>query len=631
MSRQLLIKILTVVGIILLFAYFLYPTIQFNFLMSRQDKEDLKIENPDKYEKLLQNSIKLGLDLQGGMNLVMEVDVRELLNKLARNKDERFESALKEAEKEARDSESGFLTIFVRKLQEMGVDLSRYYGTRTLRDQEEIIQYLREQSNEAVNRSLEVLRNRVDQFGVAEPTIQKQGDSRIIVELAGVTDPDRVRGIVGKTALLEFRLLKDPQAVDRIGAKINEYLMGQTSSDSVEVSQPAIEKETSDTSVVRGEELFGEIDAETGVMDTTVVDSAELARQKTFKENLFFYDPNNAEILLVPKENEARLYKVLQDPEIQKIIDEEIGDGELLVGKTTPNQTFIPVYLANKEAELTGETIEEARQQVGRSASSIGGFEVSLNFNDEGARIFSRVTGANLQKPLAIVLDDKVQSAPTIQSKIRDGRAVVTNIRSIEEAEDLAVVLRAGALPAPLKVLEERSVGPSLGRDSVNQGTYSALIGLLLVGLFMIVYYKFSGFIADVALLLNIVIILGTMSAFHATLTLPGIAGLILTIGMAVDANVLIFERIREELDKGKGVWASIENGYGRALITILDANVTTFIAAMVLYSFGTGPVRGFALVLMIGIAASMLTAIFVTRTIFELLLSKRFMKQISI
>ena len=631
MPRKIMTKIIVIIGIILLFAYFLYPTITFNFLMGKEDKDLLKIDNPDRYDNLLKKSIKLGLDLQGGMNLVMEVDVKALLNALAQNKDERFEKALNNASKKSLQSDASFVSLFVKELQDMGVDLARYYGTRTLRTQQEIIDYLNKQRDEAVGRSLEVLRNRVDEFGVAEPTIQKQGDRRIIIELAGITDPDRVRGIVGKTALLEFRLLKDPQVVDNIGTRINDYLKGKAGEDTTEIV-PEEEKAPSDTSVVKAEELFGKRGEEQGTeQDTTKVDSSTLARERLFKENLFLSNPNNPNVLLVPKENEARLQYALQDSGVQRILNEDAGNAQLLIGKTQKNFDFTPVYLANKEPELTGETITDAQPQISRSATTFGGYEVTLSFNDEGARIFSRVTGANLQKPLAIVLDGRVQSAPIIQAKIRDGRAVITGLNSMDEAKDLSIVLKAGSLPAPLRMMEERTVGPSLGKDSVEKGTYSALVGLGLVVLFMMVYYKFSGMVADFALLMNILIILGTMSAFHATLTLPGIAGLILTIGMAVDANVLIFERIREELDKGKGVWVAVETGYSRAFITILDANVTTFIAGAVLYNFGTGPVKGFALILMIGIPASMLTAIFVTRTIYEYLLSKKIIRQISI
>ncbi|HFB68228.1 MAG TPA: protein translocase subunit SecD, partial [Calditrichae bacterium] len=333
----------------------------------------------------------------------------------------------------------------------------------------------------------------------------------------------------------------------------------------------------------------------------------------------------------VDKKNEAILRKILEDPKVKKIVEEEAGDAELLMGKSQPGSPYIPVYLVNKEPELTGETIVDARQQIATGLSAGGQFEVSLTFNDKGARIFSRVTGANIGKPLAIILDRRVQSAPVIQTKIRDGRARITGLNSLEEARDLAIVLKAGALPAPLKLLEERTVGPSLGKDSIEKGTYSAIMGLIAVALFMLVYYKFAGLVADFALFFNIIIILGLMSTVHATLTLPGIAGIILTIGMAVDANVLIFERIREELDRGKTVMSALDEGYARALSAIIDGNVTTLITAVVLYNFGTGPIRGFALTLMIGLVGSLFTAIYVTRTIFEVLLTTKTIKKLSI
>lgn len=625
MRRNLLVKAAIIFVITILFLYLLYPTIKFNYLMRPTAKEDLRIENPKAYEKLLSNSIKLGLDLQGGMHVVMEVDVEELAKVLARNKDDRFEEAWKEARTVASREERDFLTVFTQELEKRGIDLARYYGTKSLRDRDDILKYLRDQSAEAVNRSLEILRNRVDQFGVSEPTIQKQGEKRIIIELAGITDPQRVRGILGQTALLEFRLLKDQQFTQNVAAKINEYIKGKI------VPEDTLKEEApKDTSVIRPEELFGESKP---AADTEREDSTELAREKIYRENLFFAYPGDPQRLLVPKDNEARLRLLLQQPDIQNIIQKEAGEAEFLWGKLDPSGEFYGIFLVEKQPELTGETITDAFPQPssGYEAGSFGKFEVSLTFNDEGAKIFSRVTGANLNKRLAIVLDRKVHSAPVIQAKIRDGRARITGLDNMEEAKDLAVVLKAGALPAPVKLMEERTVGPSLGRDSIRKGTLSALLGFLAVTIFMIVYYKFSGFVADFALIFNIIILLGVMSYFHATLTLPGIAGIILTIGMAVDANVLVFERIREELEKGKTIWSAIDTGYKRALVTILDANITTLIAGIVLYNFGSGPIRGFALTLMIGIAASIFTAVFVTRTIFEFLLERKIIKKLSI
>ena len=285
------------------------------------------------------------------------------------------------------------------------------------------------------------------------------------------------------------------------------------------------------------------------------------------------------------------------------------------------------------KSELTGETIQDAKQSFGSQMDpqSIGKFETNFTLNDEGAKIFSRVTGANINKRLAIILDNKVFLAPEIRTKIKDGRSRITGLNSMEEAEDIAIVLKAGALPAPVSIIEERTVGASLGQDSIIKGSYSGLYGMIIVIIFMVVYYKYSGGLADMALMLNILFIMAIMAYFNATLTLPGIAGIILTIGMAVDANVLIFERIIEEVKRGKTVRASIEQGYSNAFSAIIDANVTTFIAAVVLYTFGAGPVRGFALTLMIGILASLFTAIVVTRIIFDLFLEKRTIKELSI
>ena len=323
-----------------------------------------------------------------------------------------------------------------------------------------------------------------------------------------------------------------------------------------------------------------------------------------------------------------------------KLVDEEnsleealkgnipAGDEILYQDKNTGGPQDKVPYLLKKRAVLTGEYLTDARVQID---SQYNEPYVSISFDSRGARIFEQVTGANIKKRLAIVLDNVVNSAPVIQDKISGGRAQITGRFTMDEARDLAIVLRAGALPAPVKIIEERTVGPSLGKDSINSGLKSMLIGGLLVILFMAVYYKFSGIIADLALILNIIYIAAGLAVFGATLTLPGMAGVILIIGMAVDANVLIFERIREELRLGKTLRAAIEGGYGKALVTILDANITTLIAALVLFQFGTGPVRGFAVVLSIGIVASLFTALVISRLIFDYLVIIRGMKRASI
>ncbi len=632
MTQKTTLKGLLILAVFLLFGYFLIPTVQFNS-MSLEQQRELERKDPKKYKELVKNSIKLGLDLQGGMHLVMEVNTKEFLDKLAHNKDERFRKALDAAVKEAGESERDIIDVLDEKLSEAGSSITLYYSSREVRTRDEIVKNLKQELDDSIDRSLEVLRNRVDEFGVSEPVIQKQGTDRIIVELAGITDREQAINLVGKTAKLAFSIVKDLDIAQRTAAKVNEYLAGiTTKGDSSAVAKTEETKAKDDTSTVSGEELFGA--TPDSAQDTSAV-AGEGAEEA---EPLFVPYANG---LLIRQKDIARFEAAMKDPEVQKIIQREAQNAKFLVESVSDarlrnrqnDNDYVQVYLVNATPALTGETIIDASHSLGSSddPNSIGRFETSITFNGEGTRAFAAVTGANEGKRLAIILDDKVRSAPNIREKIRGGRARITGLESNEEARVLASVLKAGSLPTPLEIIEERTVGPSLGKDSIHKGALSTIAGLILVVIFMVVYYKFSGIIADVALILNIFILLGFMSSLHATLTLPGIAGIILTIGMAVDANVLIFERIREELDAGKSTWVALDIGYGKAFITILDANVTTFIAAIVLYNFGTGPIRGFATTLMIGIGASMFTAIFVTRALFEFLLTKRIIKQISI
>lgn len=618
-------KFIIILCVIILAVYLLYPTYKWNSLSSAQ-KDEMQIEDQKGYFNLKSKTINLGLDLQGGMHVVLEVDVKELVNKLAKNRDENFEIALEETDKQVKESDEDFISVFSGKLKTKNVNIVRYFASSERRTEDEVLDYLNEQTKEAVHRSKEILSNRVDEFGVSEPIIQKQGDRRIIIELAGVTNPTRVRELIGKTALLEFKLLKDNIVSSQVAEKINNFIVSKISPADTAASADDDKKDTTTTAL---EDMFG-IDTSEAAQEEIAADSAS----SLFEENIFFLDPNDKQSLVVPVEKEIKFKEILKLPEIQKIISKEAGNGEFIWGaKTEYNDKFCKVYLVNRNIELTGNTITDAFPQTGDPSdpSSIGKFQVSLTLNDEGSRIFARVTGANIGKRLAIILDNKVFLAPTLQTKITGGKARITGMDTMDEAKDLGIVLKAGALPAPVEIIEERTVGPSLGKDSINAGSYSALLGLILVMVFMAIYYKLSGLVADLALSLNIVFIMAVMAYFHATLTLPGIAGIILTIGMAVDANVLIFERVREELRRGKTVRASIDVGYGKAFITILDANVTTFIAGLVLYTYGTGPIQGFALTLMIGIVASMFTAIVVTRVVFDYTLERKMINNLSI
>ncbi len=618
-----------ILAVLLIAAYFLYPTVKWS-MMSDAQKAQLKLQNQKAFYKLKGKTINLGLDLQGGMHVVLEVNVKELLKRLATNKDAVFFQSLNEAEKIVEANDEDFINTFVNILQQKGTNITRYYYGVDRRTKSQVLKYLHKQITESVDRALEILRNRVDEFGVSEPIIQKQGDRRIIIELAGVTNPTRVRNLIGRTALLQFKLLEDNVITGKVAERINRFIQSKISPSDTSITQDTTATEAKSNGKAQSlDKMFsgGDTAAAKQAVATKKDSISEL-----FEEGLFYLNPRDKQTFLVPVDKENKFRKILNLTPVKRIIAEEApGAGFLWGSKPVYGDKYWPLYLVRKNVELSGNTIKDAYPQRSTDPSSYGQYEVSLTLNDAGARTFARITGANIGKRLAIVLDNKVFLAPTIQVKINSGRARITGLDRIEEAQDLSIVLKAGALPAPVKIIGERTVGPSLGRDSIIAGTYSAILGLVLVIFFMFLYYKLSGLVADLALVLNIVFIMAIMAYFHATLTLPGIAGIILTIGMAVDANVLIFERIREELERGKTVRAAIDVGYSKAFITIVDANVTTFIAGLVLYTYGSGPIQGFALTMMIGILSSLFTAIVVTRVVFDYTLETRTVKKLSI
>ncbi len=493
------------------------------------------------------DKIHLGLDLQGGMHLILEVEVDKAVDSAVERASQELRRKMAEEKIRATRPQAGpghtikvtllaasdrakFDDLVARSFPDFEITARQTDAegreTVILTLTPKAVKHIQEQ---AAAQALETIRNRVDQFGVSEPEIIPQEGGRILVQLPGIKDPQRAIALIGKTAQLEFKLVDDSVDPRRV----------------------------TKASVPPGSELT------------------------------YLYRRDHAT---------GRVYK---EP-----------------------------IVVRKRTVMTGETITDARVQID---SQYNEPYVSVSFDARGTRQFADITTRNVKKRLAIILDGKVQSAPVIQEPITRGEARITGDFTMEEARDLAVVLRSGALPAPVKILEERTVGPSLGRDSINQGLTSMVVGFVLVVGFILVYYKWSGLVADLALLLNLVLICGALAAFQATLTLPGIAGIILTIGMAVDANVLIFERIREELRLGKTPAAAVDAGYGKATLTILDANITTLIAALVLFQFGTGPIRGFAVTLSIGIASSMFTAIFFTRLIFDLGLTRLGVRRLSI
>ena len=521
-------KLVLILALIAAAVYYLLPSVEF-YSMTDDGLEAMGLKAPEQLADLKNRSLNLGLDLQGGIHLVLEVKTEGM------------------EQQEAQD---------------------------------------------AVAQAQEVIRNRVDQFGVAEPTIQRQGDNRIIIELPGVQDVQRAKDLVGQTALLEFQLLEPAEDRTRLIQRIDQVLA------------PEEEEEE-----------------EEDLLLSSTAESAPLSSMLNFA----------GEDLTVSGRDLQRVKNLLNTPEAQELIP---ADVEFIFSSKpagAEGNEFYFLYLVGKKPEMTGHMIQDAFVSIGQIVEYMGQPIVNFSTTDEGVRLFSRITGAHIGERMAIVLDESVYSAPVIQSKISEGRGIITGSGTQEEAKDLAIVLRAGALPAEVEIIEDRTVGPSLGRDSIEQGKTAAIYSMVLIAIFMILYYRATGLIADFALLLNMLFIMAVLAGFHATLTLPGIAGIILTIGMAVDANVLIFERIREELRSGKTIRAAIDSGYGHALSAIIDANVTTFLVGIVLYQFGTGPVRGFALTLCIGIISSLFTAFFVTRTIFDLITRKSEQSTLSI
>jgi preprotein translocase subunit SecD len=490
------------------------------------------------------DKIHLGLDLQGGMYLLLTVEGEKAVESYVEQIKNNLKDELKErgipvgkletvkpdriilefsGAKEKVDSLLSQRFTMLRELSSSGE--GGIWKTQLILDSKET-EYVRKR---AIDQALEIIRNRIDQFGVSEPEITLQGTDRILVQLPGIRDPQRAINLIGQTALLEFKLLDEEGNID-------EALKGNIPPGDVILYQRSV-------------------------------------------------DPQTGAVRKIP-------------------------------------------FLLKEKTLMTGEFIKDARISLD---SQFHEPYVSMEFTDVGGKLFEQITGANVKKRLAIILDNNVYSAPEIRERIAGGRAQITGRFTTEEANDLALVLRSGALPAPVKILEERTVGPSLGEDSIRKGIVSIIISAAVVVLFMVFYYRATGIIADVALILNVVLTLGALAIFRATLTLPGIAGLVLSIGMAVDANILIHERIKEELRWGKTIRAAIDQGYHRAFVTIIDSNLTTLIAGVFLYQFGTGPVKGFAVTLCIGILANIFTAVYVTRLIFDFLSLRPGMKRLSI
>jgi preprotein translocase subunit SecD len=561
---------------------------------------------PGWYTKYIKNRLQLGLDLQGGIHLVYEVEmdkaVSDKCDRLAADIEEKLRKDKKVAGvkliREGRDDivvsfakaadvkklDKTFMADYRNQLTEVERDDAK--GVVKLRMDEE---YVKEVGDYALRQGIETIRGRVDKFGVAEPTIIAKGRD-IVVELPGLTkdDFDRVKRVIGRTAQLEFKICDDSnEFMAKVAARVPEKGPIQVRTESYDGKQR-------------------------GTVSYTYLQSKDRAALERFIEGL----PRQG--LALPKTHEF-------------LFGEEQAKDEK--GNDLPDKIWITYYLARR-SELSGDYIADAEVQWDERS---GRPEVGLTFDHTGAGIFERVSGDHVGERMAIILDSKVNSAPVLQSRIGGGRARITlggfkdAFKLQQEAKDMVAVLRAGALPAPLRKTYETQLGPTLGTDAVEKGALAFIIGTGLVLLFMVYYYRVSGFIADLALVFNVVFILAIMSAFGAAMTLPGIAGIVLTLGMAVDANVLINERIREELKAGKTPRAAIETGYNRAFWTIFDSQLTTAIAGFVLLQYGTGPLRGFAVTLLIGILCSVFTGVWVTRLFLDLIVAKFKPKTLSI
>ena len=585
------------------------------------------------YKQVQNQEINLGLDLKGGMNVMLQVQLQDLVKALAgNNADPAFLKALSLAKERSVNSREDFITLFADAWKEVsgGQRLAKIFGTYEMKDRikaestdAEVIAVIREEAESAVANSFNVLRNRIDRFGVTQPSIQKLGNSgRILVELPGVKEPERVRKLLQGTASLEFWETFTNQEVAVYLAEANSKLAEILADGEEEV---AVEEPAADSSAAES------------VADTLL--NAELASQETSKELEAYRKANPLFAVLTPSQtgdacigfaaaiDTAKVNKYLKMPQIAEIFPAEframwtVHPSERLAADNIYELVAIKSTSKTGKAKLDGGVVTDARTVYENGQN--GEPSVSMSMNAEGANIWARMTGDNVGKQIAIVLDGMVYSYPMVNGAITGGNSSITGHFTPEEANDLVNVLKSGKLPAPATIIQEQVVGPSLGARSIQAGMISFIIAFVLVLLYMIFFYKGAGVAADLALLCNVLLLFGVLVSFGAVLTLPGIAGLVLTMGMAVDANVIIYERIKEELAAGKGLSKAVADGYKNAYSAIIDGQVTTLLTGIVLFIFGSGPVQGFATTLIIGIITSVLTSIFITRLYFESRISK--------
>ena len=635
----------------------------------------------ERYRTAKMNRVKLGLDLRGGMYVMMEVAVDTLLRETAAREtlDETFEAVIRathaQAEASGEDYLDAFLANFDRIARPKGKSLISYFDVPGVQDvtDEKVKERLREDVEGAIDQALEDIRQRIDKFGESEPNISKQGSRRIVLELPGVNNEREMRQLLSTTARLEFKLVRNSSDIVKALYRIDAYLAknngNKTVADTAIANADSTAKDTvkKDTTAVAAK-TDKKADSSAIAGDTTKKDSAKTAtaddpykglkdeeKGKRYQKDhqlttllqmfpldqegrfiskdgqpSYFYNesqvPEVEYVMYIPSKIYPKLMSILDRPDVKRLIPSDL---QLLrsakpefVSKDLKDTTYA-MWCVLRQAELTGEYVTDARA----SSDPMTNLPVvMMEMDQEGSEKWADVTGKNIKKKVAIVLDDQVYSAPVVQNKIAGGSSQITGMDSPEEARLLEIVLKAGALKAPVKIVEERLVGPSLGEDSIRRGLMGMGIAFLLVILFMGLYYSTAGMVANFAVIINVLLILAILTPLvisgGGTLTLPGIAGIILTIGMAVDANILVFERIREEMLKGRGFRNAVDEGFSKALTAIVDSNVTTFLTGLILFLLGTGPVQGFALTLMVGIVTTFFTAIIVSRAMIELMIS---------
>ena len=610
-------------------------------------------------KEVRQNEIGLGLDLKGGMNVVLELNASEVIDNLSgHSQDPTFRKALDNAIAKQDRTTKDFITLFIEEFHAIdpGARLSAVFGTLDMKDKistsssdAEVEKVLRAKLKEAIESSHKVLRNRIDRFGVVAPNIQKlEGSDRILVELPGITEPERVRKLLQGSANLEFwetyllpEVYEHLTRANQVLASMDTQDTSSTIAEEPAATEPAEETVAEEDSATVSDELSALVDEVADkTNDAPVVSDADKAAFA--KENPLFalLQPNVYQGQLAPStvvgyakaSDMNKIDSLLNLPRVKESLPRNLkllwGVKEITPGSNTFELYAIKVTRRDGQAALDGEVVTNAESTI-ENVQGRQEVKVSMSMNSEGTKEWARLTKENVGRPIAIVLDDVVYSAPNVQTEIPNGVSSISGNFSVDEANDLANTLNSGKMAASVRIVQEDVVGPTLGKEAIKSGIISFIVALVLLMIYMcIIYGLLPGLVADLALVLNLFLTLGILASLHAVLTLAGIAGMVLTLGMAVDANVLIFERIKEELAKGKSMQKSIEEGYGNALSAIIDSNVTTILTGIILYYFGTGPIRGFATTLIIGLICSFLTAVFLTRLFFESYAKKGKMEQ---